>query len=177
MRSLRRVLATTVVLGAITATTADGQTPSAGAAKSPLTLQATCSGLGDAATMRVQIANASDRPTAVVLGFTAPDGRTQVVNAIGVSVIRIATGATEEYVYVNPKFALAQGPPWVVSLRPGATHAVELPLRDFISTMSYANLDVSVAAGGRLFLDAQPAPKATTPVWTGRIDTAVGGCG
>ncbi len=164
----------TLAIAALVPTIVAAQTT--GAAKSPLTLHAACASTGATAVIRVQIANTAARPTAVALGFTPPGEQTHVVTAIGVSVIRPATGATEEYVYENPKYALAKGTPWIVSIAPGATHDVELPLHDFISTMSFANLDVSVAAGGRLVLEAPPA-KGSPQVWSGKIDVPLEGCG
>ena len=98
IRCRRRELWTLiVVLGVAIPAAAAGQAAGA-AASPPLTLQAMCTGQGAASVMRVHIANNTDRPTAVVLGFTAPGGQTHVVNSVGVSVIRIATGATRRYV-------------------------------------------------------------------------------
>jgi len=151
---------------------ASAQVKPAGAASSPLTLQASC----DAQTLHVQIANTSDKPTSVVLGFNAGNAQTHVVNSLAVIVIRIATGAEEPYVYVNPKFALAEGPPWIVPLAPGAAHNLDLPLKDFISGMSYTPLDPAVAGGGSLELEGKAAGKLSVPVWTGRVRTMIDRC-
>ena len=76
---------------------------------------------------------------------------------------------------MNPKYALAEGPAWIASLAPGATHDVELPLRDFISTLNYSSLDPSVA-GARFVFEGRPAPKQSKPVWTGKIQTVLARC-
>lgn len=165
-----------VVLGAAMPAVAAAQAAPAGAARAPLVLHGTCEGQGQAAVMRVQIVNTANRPTALILGFTAPDGQTHVVNSIGVVAIRLATGADEDYVYVNPKYALAEGAPWIVSLAPGATHDLELPLHDFISSLNYTPLDPSVAGGTRLVLEPRPVARQMTPVWTGRIETMLDRC-
>jgi hypothetical protein len=126
--------------------------------------------------MRVEIANRSDRAAAVVLGFTAAKGQTHVVNSIGVVATRPATGADEDYVYVNPKYALADGAPWIVSIAPGATQDLELPLKDFISSLNYSILEPGVVGGSRLVLQAKPAGKQSSPVWTGKIETPLDRC-
>ena len=77
---------------------------------------------------------------------------------------------------MNPKYTLAKGSPWIVSLPPGGTHDLELPLQDFISSMSYANLDVSVASGGRFVLEAPPAPEGAAAVWSGRVEAPIDAC-
>ena len=148
----------------------------ASAASAPLTLQGTCDAQGPMPAMRVQLTNTSGRPTAIVLGFLAPKGQAQVVTSISVMATRPATGADEQYLYVNPKFSLAEGPPWVVSLAAGASHTLELPLKDFISGMTYATLDPSVAGGSRLVFTAQPARTSSTPVWSGRIQIVLESC-
>jgi hypothetical protein len=161
-----------VVLGATVPSTAGAQATPANAA--PLTVSATCD--ANVQVIRAQIANKSQQPISLVLGFTAPKTLAQVVNAFDVFAIRPATGADEDYVYVNPKYALAEGAPWIVSLAPGTTHDVELPLRDFISTLNYSSLDPSVAGGARLVLEGRPAPKQSKPVWTGKIQTVLARC-
>jgi hypothetical protein len=155
---------------------AAAQAPPAATPSSPLTLHVTCSGRGEAALFRVQIVNTSDRPTAFVLGFTPTNTQAHVVNSIGVVAIRPATGAGEDFGYQHPKYALATGAPWIVSLAPGATHDVELPLKDFISGLNFSNLDPSVASGARLVLEARPAAKQSPPVWTGKIETPIEQC-
>ena len=176
MRSLRRAFGILIVVLVAIPSFAGAQAAPGGRASSPLTLQVTCDARGQTPLMRVQIANTSDRPTALVLGFTADKGRTQVVNSVQVVAIRPATGADEAYVYVNPRHALTQGPPWVVSLPAGATHEIELPLQDFISGMTYNSLDPSVAAGARLVFEARPAAKQSASVWTGSVETKIGPC-
>jgi hypothetical protein len=143
----------------------------------PLSLQAACNAASEAPSVRVQITNQSDQATAVVLGFTADDGSTHVVNAVQVIAIRQITGADEAYVYVNPQHALSTpGPPWIISLAPGATHDLELPLRDFISTLNYSHLEPDVAGGSRLVLEARPAASWTPPPWTGTVETVIEPC-
>ncbi len=157
------------------ATPANSATPTS-AASAPLTLQGTCDAQGPTPTMRVQLTNTTGRPTAIVLGFLAPKGQAQVVTSISVMATRPATGADEEYLYVNPKFSLAEGAPWIVSLAAGASHMLELPLKDFISGMTYATLDPAVAGGSRLVFTARPAGKSSTPVWSGRIQIVLDPC-
>lgn len=165
-----------VALATALPSAAGAQATPAGSASPPLTLQATCAAQGQVPVMRVRIVNASNQTRAVVLGFTADDGKTHVVDSLHVATIRLATGAEEVHVYVNPKYALTTGTPWIVSLAPGAAHDLELPFQDFISTMNYARLDPAVAGGGgRLVLEARPAGRQSSPVWTGKIDTTIGG--
>ena len=154
------------------------QAGASGGTHGPLTLQVTCEGQGDAAQFHVQIANTSSQETAFVLGFTPPGSQTHVVDSsLDVFVIRPATGADEDYVYVNGKYAtVTNGAPWIVSLPAGKAYDVTLPLKDFISRLNYSNLDVSVAAGARLVLDAQPAGTTATRVWTGKVETRIERC-
>lgn len=163
-------------LGLAVSVASAGQAPRSATTSSPLALHVTCAGTGDAAVFHVQIANTASRDTAVVLGFTVPNSQTHVVDSsFDVFAIRPATGADEDYVYVNGKYALVKNaPPWIVSVPAGKTYDLELPLRDFISRLNYSNLDVSVAPGARLVLDAQPARQAG--VWTGTIETRIDGC-
>jgi hypothetical protein len=179
-RSVARLLF--VLLGAGLPAAVHGQASSATPAtpastvSAPLTLQGTCDAQGPAPAMHVQLTNTSGRPTAIVLGFLAPKGQAQVVTSISVMATRPATGADEEYLYVNPKFSLAEGPPWILSLAAGASHTLELPLKDFISGMTYATLDPFVAGGSRLVFTAQPAGTSATPVWTGRMQIVLDSC-
>lgn len=174
MRVLVHLFRVMMVLGAAIPATAAAQTAAAGSASAPLTLRATC----DTQTqmIHVQIANKSDRPTAMVLGFTAANGQTQVVNSVDVLAVRIATGADEDYVYVNPKFALATGAPWIVTLAPGATHDLDLPLKDFISSLNYSPLDPSVAGGARVVFEGRAAGKPPKSVWIGKVETVIARC-
>lgn len=175
MRSRRPVFSVLIVMlgAAAAASAAAGQTSAAGNASAPLALRATCSTSTQA--IHLQIANTSNRPTAVVLGFTA-GGQTQVVNSVDVVAVRIATGADEDYVYVNPKFALATGAPWIVTLAPGAMHELDLPLKDFISSLNYSPLDTGTAGGTRVVFEGRSAPKQAAPVWTGKIQTVLAPC-
>ena len=165
-----------IVLGTALPHGAQAQGTPAAAPSAPLTLKATCEGSGPAPVLRVQIANTSGKPTSVVLGLTADKGQAHVVNSLLVIAIRPATGADEAYVYVNPKYALAEGPPWIVDLAPGATHALELPVHDFISSNTFANLDAATAGGTRVVLEGRPAGKGTKPVWTGKVETKIDAC-
>ena len=141
-----------------------------------LALHVTCDGQGDSARLHIQIANTAGRETAFVLGFTPASTQVNVVDSFDVFAIRPATGADEDFVYVNPKYALATGAPWVVSLAAGKAYELDLPVTDFISRLNYSNLDVSVAAGARLVLDARPAGKAPARIWTGKAETRIDRC-
>lgn len=145
------------------------------AGSSALAVQATCDLRGKAPVMRVQLVNKGAKPATVVAGFTAKD-KTQVVNSVEVITIRAVTGADEVWMYINPKFALAEGPPWMVTIAPGATFDLELPLGEFVSTMTYANMDPATISGGRLIFQGRAAGKQATAVWTGRAEVVVGAC-
>src|SRR6188768_1291999 len=123
-----------VAVGAATSSVA-GQAPAAAKAGQP-TLRVLCS-TSPTPVFKVTVTSPGDGEIALMLGFTPGNPQPQVVNALTVAVIRIATGATEEYVYVNPKYATYSGKtdPWIVPLKAGATYEVEVPLRDFISSM------------------------------------------
>jgi len=164
-----------LVVGTAMPVIAGAQAPAA-AASAPLTLQATCDATGQPAVLRLTLVNKSDRATAVAVGFTAADGKTRVVNSLDVIAIRLATGADEVYAYVNPKYALAKGTPWIVSLAPGATHDLEVLLRDFVSTMTYNVLDPAVAGGTRVIFESRAAGKSATPVWSGKVETKIESC-
>jgi hypothetical protein len=178
MRCAGRVLPMLVVVCGTAMSALDGtRAEAAGTDTAPLTLEATCDARGETPLLHVQIANRSDRTTTVVLGFTAEDGRTRVVNAVQVVAIRQTTGADEAYVYVDPRYALATPEPaWIESLAPGATRELELPLHDFISTLNYSSLEPDVAGGARLVLDGRPADSRPAPVWTGTVETVVEPC-
>jgi hypothetical protein len=110
------------------------------------------------------------------VGFTPANSQTHVVNSVDLLAVRIATGADEDFVYVNPKYALASGAPWIISLAPGASHDLELPLKDFISGLNYSNLDPGTAGGARLVFEGRAAGKSATRVWTGKIETVLDRC-
>ena len=151
-------------------------TPNVSAASAPLALQVTCDATGQIPVLYAKLVNRSERATSVVVGITLADGKTRVVDSLDVIAIRPATGADEVYVYVNPKYATAKGTPWVITIAPGATHDLEVLLRDFMSTMTYNLLDPTVAVGTRVIFEGRPIAKAATPVWTGRIETKIGSC-
>ena len=163
-----------LLLGAAMPWTVSAQAPQ-GTESTPLTLQATCDLSGQAPVLRVQLVNRSDKALSVVVGFNA-DSKTQIVNSFDVIAIRPATGADELYAYVNPKYATAKGTPWVVALAPGATHTVDVLLRDFISTMTYNGLDPVVANGTRLIFEAKSLARGSAPVWIGRVETRIQDC-
>ena len=166
-----------LVAGAVLPASLGAQAAATAAAVSaPLTLQVTCDATGQTPVLKVTLVNRSDRAMSIAVGFTAADGKTRVVNSLDVIAIRPATGADEVYAYVNPKYALAKGTPWIVSLAPGATQDLEVLLRDFISTMTYNGLDPTVAGGTRVIFEARAIAKASPPVWTGRVETKIESC-
>ena len=180
MRSTRDGLRTSLIACSMAMLAAGSaraaQAPAASTAPAPFAVQATCDARGDAPVLHVQVRNTSSQPAAIVLGFTAPDGKTHVVNAVSVVAVRVATGANEDYVYVNPKFALAKGAPWIVTLAPGAMHDMELPLQDFISTMYYSSLTPLVASGTRLVVNGRKPNATRAKVWTGQFETMLEQC-
>ena len=154
----------------------EAQAPSATANQPTLRVLCTTS---PAPVLTLTITNPGDRDVSLLLGFTPGTPEPRVVNALTVAVIRIATGATEEYVYVNPKYATYSGKmdPWIVPLKAGASFDLEVPLRDFISSMNYNALEPGTAVGGRLILDARAIPARPGATWTGRIEATVEACG
>ena len=176
-RSLGLVLGVLGLSAGVAAPPVAGQDKGSPAASAPLALRVTCQGVADAAQFHLQIANTSARDTSVLLGFSVPNSQVHVVDSsLDVFVIRPATGADEDYVYVNGKYAnVKNGVPWVVSIPAGKAYDLDLPLKDFISRLNYSNLDVSVAPGARLVLDAEPAGKQAG-VWTGKVETRVDRC-
>jgi hypothetical protein len=173
---ISRVVPLIVAVAAATSVLA-AQTPAAPKAGQP-TLRVLCS-TSPAPVFKLTVMNPGDRDIALLLGFTPGSPQPQVLNALTVAVIRIATGATEEYVYVNPKYATYAGKrdPWIVPLEAGASYDLEVPLRDFISSMNYNSLEPGTAVGGRLVLDARAVAKEPGRVWTGTIETAIEACG
>lgn len=178
MMVFRRVMVLIVAVSAASASLTAGQASAPAKPSGQPTMSVLCS-TSPAPVLKVTVTNPGDREVALLLGFTPGSPQPQVVNALTVAVIRIATGATEEYVYVNPKYATYSGrkDPWIVPLKAGATFDLELPLRDFISSMNYNSLEPGTAVGGRLILDARAAAKAAGAVWTGKIDTPIDACG
>jgi hypothetical protein len=173
-----RTAALLIVIGVAGVSVIASQAPAAAKAAGQPTMSVVCS-TSPAPVLKVTVVNPSDRDITLQLGFTPGSPQPQVVNAMTVAVIRIATGATEEYVYVNPKYATYAGrkDPWIVPLKAGATFDIELPLRDFISSMNYNSLEPGTAVGGRLILDARAAAKPAGAVWTGKIETPIDACG
>lgn len=177
MRFASRIAAWTLAIGAVTSPLTAAQAPAASTPGQP-TLRVLC-GTSPAPVLKLTVTNPGDREVALLLGYTPGSPQPQVVNALTVAVIRIATGATEEYVYVHPKYATYSGKmdPWIVPLKAGATYDVEVPLRDFISSMNYNALEPGTAVGGRLILDARAVSKQPGRVWTGKIETVIDSCG
>jgi hypothetical protein len=142
------------------------------------TLRVLCS-TSPAPVFKIAVTNPGTRDVSLLLGYTPGSPQPQVVSALTVAVIRIATGATEEYVYVHPKYAIYSGTrdPWIVPLKPGGSFDVEVPLRDFISSMNYNSLEPGTAVGGRVSLDARAVPGQPGRVWTGKIETTIDACG
>jgi len=175
--AFRRVIPLIVAISAASASLIASQAPAAAKTAGQPTMSVLCS-TSPAPVLKVTVTNPSDRDIGLQFGFTPGSPQPQVVNAMTVAVIRIATGATEEYVYVNPKYATYSGrkDPWIVPLKAGATFDIELPLRDFISSMNYNSLEPGTAIGGRLILDAR-ATKPAGAVWTGKIETPIDACG
>ena len=172
-----RIAPLIVVIGVVTSSAISAQAPAAAKAGQP-TLRVVCS-TSPTPVFKATLANPGDRDVALMLGFTPGSPQPQVLNTLTVAVIRIATGATEEYVYVNPKYATYSGKtdPWIVPLKAGATYDIEVPLRDFISSMNYNALEPGTAVGGRLILDAREVPTQPGRVWTGKIETTIDSCG
>jgi hypothetical protein len=158
---------------------AQAATSAQGAAKpGEPTLRVTCNTSVAVPTLRATVVNPGDRDVAILLGYTPGSPQPQVVTALTVAAIRAATGATEEFPYINPKYALYDGrvEPWIVTLKPGGMYEVELPIKDFISTMNYNPLEPAAATGARLVLDARAVPKQPGKVWTGKLDAAIDAC-
>ncbi len=177
MRALRRAVGVMVMaLAAAMSAAVAAQAPAAGRAGAPLTLQAMCDTRGPAPMLHVRIANTSGQPVSFLLGFLSAKEQARVVNAVMVITIRPATGADEANVYVNPKHALETGAPWIETLAPGATHELQLPIVDFISSNTFANLDPTAAGGARFVLEARPVPKGSGTVWTGTVETKIDAC-
>ena len=172
-----RIAALIVGFGAATASLMAAQGPSTSKTGEP-TIGVVCS-TSPTPVLKVTVTNPAEREIALMLGFTPGSPQPQVLNALTVAVIRIATGATEEYVYVNPKYATYSGKsdPWIVPLKAGGAYDVEVALRDFISSMNYNALEPGTAVGGRLILDARAVPKQPGRVWTGKIETSIESCG
>jgi hypothetical protein len=167
-----------VLIGAGSVTIAAAQAPAAVKAGQPA-LSVTCSIEGKAGTFHVSLTNPGDRDIAILMGFTPGSPQPQVVNAVSVAVIRIATGATEDYLYVNPKYAIYAGrkDPWIVPLKAGESYQFDLPLKDFISSMNYNSLEPLTAMGGRFVLEGRATPSTSANLWTGKVDTTIDACG
>jgi len=174
----RAALFTAISVAGVSAIASQAPAPSSAKPGQP-TMQILCTAKGADSSLRVTLTNPGNRDVAILLGYTPAAPQPQVVNALTVAVIRIATGATEEYVYVNPKYASYSGrkDPWIVPLKAGAAYDVVLPLKDFISSMNYNALTDGIAVGGRLVLDARAVAKEPGSVWTGKIEAPIDACG
>lgn len=169
-------LAVMAAIAAIGVGAAAAQTPAAKAGQP--SLRAVCSLAGPTPTVRVTIANPGTADLSILLGYTPGTPQPQVATAFLVSAIRAATGASEEYPYIHPKYALYAGKmdPWIVVLKPGASTSVDLALKDFISGLNYSSLEPTVAAGARLVLEGKALAKQPGKLWTGRVDSAFENC-
>ena len=172
-----RVSALIVAIGAASVSLDAGQAPAAAKGGQP-TLGVLCN-TSPAPVLKITVTNPGAQDVSLLLGFTPGAPQPQVPNALTVAVIRIATGATEEYVYVNPKYATYSGKtdPWIVPIKAGGTFDLQVPLRDFISSMNYNTLEPGTAVGGRLIFDARAVSKQPGRVWTGKIETMIEACG
>jgi hypothetical protein len=170
------VAALIVAFAATSASVIAGQTAKPGPAAPPLTLRAACEGEGQAAVIRVRVDNHSDRDTAVVLGKLVGNDQTRVIDSLVVMAIRLATGANEDFPFINPKHAMLTGKtaPWIETIRAGKTYEIEAPVRFFISRLNYSLLEPLGVGGTRLLLEARPAGSAK--VWTGTIETMIEPC-
>ena len=171
-----RATALVVAIGVTSASAVAGQVAKPAPNAPPLTLRAVCEGEGQAATLRVRIDNRSDRDTAVVLGKLVGNSQTKVVDALVVMAIRLATGANEDFPFINPQHAMLTGrtSPWIETIRAGQTYQLDAPVRFFISRLNYSLLEPLGVGGTRLLLEARPAPPAK--VWTGTIETTLDPC-
>jgi hypothetical protein len=178
MTSNSRVTPLLVAIAVATVSLAARQAPPVASGQMPIAVRAACVGQGAAATLRVTVANSSSREAAFVLGFIAGAEKTRAVNAVNLLAIRPATGASEDFLYMHPKYPLApaRSEPWIVTLAPGKTFDVDLPVKDFISGMNYQPLDPMAVAGSRLVVEARPAKPATAAVWTGTVETPLDEC-
>jgi len=172
-----RVAALIVAMSAAGVSVVTAQAPAAAKPGQP-TLTVRCN-TSPAPVLNMTVTNPGTQDVSLLLGFTPGTPQPQVPNALTVAVIRIATGATEEYVYVNPKYATYAGKtdPWIVAIKAGGTFDLQVPLRDFISSMNYNTLEPGTAVGGRLILDARAVSKQPGRVWTGKIETMIEACG
>ena len=168
-------LVAAISVASVGATAAQKPAP---AAAPPIGLRVICTGVEQPTSkLQVHVTNSSGREIAIRLGFT-PVAQTHVVDAVNIIAIRPATGADEDFLYVNPKYAAFTGTrePWIVPLAAGASYDVELPVKDFISRMNYTTLDPAVAGGARLVLDARAVAKQPGRVWTGKVETMIEPC-
>lgn len=165
-----------VAIAATGASVIAGQAAKPAPSAPPLTLRAACEGEGEAAILRVRVDNRSDRDTAVVLGRLVGNDQTRVVDSLVVMAIRLATGANEDFPFINPKHAMLTGrtAPWIETIRAGQTYEIEAPVRFFISRLNYSLLEPLGIPGTRLLLEARPAGSAK--VWTGTIETMIEPC-
>ena len=170
------VAALIVAMAATSASVNAGQAAKPGPTAPPLTLRAACEGEGQAATLRVRVDNRGDRDTAVVLGKLVGNNQIKVVDSLVVMAIRLATGANEDFPFINPQHAMLTGrtSPWIETIRAGQTYEIEAPVRFFISRLNYSLLEPLGIPGTRLLLEARPAGSAK--VWTGTIETMIDPC-
>jgi hypothetical protein len=165
-----------LAIGAATASAIASQSAASVPAAPPLTLHASCEGEGQAATIRVRLENRGGRDTAIVLGKLVGTEQTRVVDSLVVMAIRLATGANEDFPFINPKHVMLSGrtAPWIETVRAGQTYEIEAPVRFFISRLNYSLLEPLTIPGTRLLLEARAAGSAK--VWTGTLETPIEPC-
>jgi hypothetical protein len=178
MRTAIAFATAALILANGAASTSIAAQTAAAPAPAPLTVTASCVVQAGAATLRIAVRNSSDRAVSFVPGFIAGTEKSRVVNSIMVFAIRPATGASEDFLYVSPKYALASGKldPWVVPLAAGATFDLDLPVKDFISGMNYQPMEPAAAGGARLALEGKPVTSPGATGWTGTIEAPISVC-
>lgn len=178
----RAIAAVAVAMSAAASSVSAGQAAAGAAGAAPLTLSAACEGQGPAATLRVRITNPGDRDTAIVLGRLVGAERTQVIDSLFVMATRLATGAAEDFAFVNPKHVMLTGrsEPWIVTVPAGGVYDLDAPVGFFVSRLNYSFLEPLGLPGTRLLLDARPLQHASPPrgvaVWSGQVETPIQPC-
>ena len=171
------IAALAVAMFAAASSSVAAQGTAAAPTAAPLVVTAACQGGGDTALLHVRIENRSARPTAVVMGKLVGTDKTQVVDSLFVMATRLATGAAEDFAFVNPKHAVLTGrtEPWIVTLPAGGTYELDAPVRFFVSRLNYSFLEPLGLPGTRVLFDAKPLP-SNKSVWTGQVEAPVEPC-
>jgi hypothetical protein len=131
---------------------------------------------GSDANIHVRLRNTGTTDTSVVFGKLVGNDQTRVVDSLVVMAIRLATGANEDFAFINPKHAMLTGAtaPWIVPVRAGATYEFDAPVQFFISRLNYSLLEPLNVAGTRLIFEGRRA--ASTKVWTGTLEAPIDAC-